>query len=61
MLLAKVSQEEIDNLIVKICEIYQTDAEPYFLAGACFIVSSLRDKSLLGIGILESPQAIPCL
>lgn len=61
MLLAKVSEEEIDNLIVKICEIYQTDAEPYFLAGLASSSQVLRDASLLGIGILESPQAIPCL
>lgn len=61
MLLAKVPESEIDHLIVSICEIYQRKAEPYLLAGLAASSRVLQEASLLGLGILESTQAIPSL
>jgi len=61
MLLASVPEREIDDLIVKICEKYQKKAEPYLLAGLQVSVSAMQEAALLGLGILESEQAIPVL
>lgn len=61
MLLAKVPEEELDELIVKICEVYQDKAEPYLLAGLQASSTILQEAALLGLGIMGSTQAIPGL
>lgn len=61
MLLAKVPERDLDNLIVKLCETYQSQVEPYLLIGLQATLPHLRAAALLGLGILESTQAIPSL
>lgn len=61
MLLAKAPQQELDHLIMKICETFGKKAESYLLAGLQASPAHLRTAALLGLGILESDQAIPSL
>ena len=61
MFLAKVPEQDLDNLIVKLCETYQSKVEPYLLTGLQATSPHLKAAALLGLGILESALAIPCL
>lgn len=61
MLLTRVPERELDNLIVKLCETYQSKVEPYLLIGLQASSPRLKEAAILGLGVLESAQAIPSL
>lgn len=59
--LTRVPVEDLDEIVVSICEKFKMKAEPYFITCLDSPVFSLKAAAIIGVSVLESVRAIPKL
>lgn len=59
--LEHLKPEEQEDIIISLCEKYNSKIEPYLLSCLSSKYYSLQDAAIIGLGVLESVKAIPLL